>query len=179
MSHEEAKEKESESDSEIEVRISSLMIESSKKKRLKKFAFFNEQGESFLMTELIDLLGLDVVKNMYKAKVKYDKYYDKTLNRKTLGKITNCDLLSRGNGPITLKVHMDDGFDETIQNFKASDLHLGKGPITLKVYRDDGSDETIQNFKASDLHLGEWREVMNVCPNRTGEGWTTIYSQIN
>ncbi|GJS05787.1 hypothetical protein Tco_0322295 [Tanacetum coccineum] len=47
------------------------------------------------------------------------------------------------------------------------------------VYREDGSDEIIQNFKASDLHLSEWREVMNVCPKRTGAGWTTIYSQIN
>ncbi|GKF40633.1 hypothetical protein Tco_0123975, partial [Tanacetum coccineum] len=43
---------------------------------------------------------------------------------------------------------------------------------------DDGSDETIQNFKASDFHLVEWREVMHVYPKRTGAGWTTIYSQI-
>ncbi|GJV14980.1 hypothetical protein Tco_1360303 [Tanacetum coccineum] len=55
------------------------------------------------------------------------------LNRRALGKIINCDVLSKG-----------------------------KGPITLKVYRDDGSDETIPNFKASDLHLSEWREVMQL-----------------
>nr|GEZ07760.1 hypothetical protein [Tanacetum cinerariifolium] len=81
---------------------------------------------------------------MYKAKVKYDKYYDKMLNMKALGKITNYDVLSRG-----------------------------KGLITLKVYREDGSDEIIQNFKSSDLHLGEWREVTNVCPNRTISRWST------
>ncbi|GKD64973.1 hypothetical protein Tco_1307081, partial [Tanacetum coccineum] len=52
------------------------------------------------------------------------------------------------------------------------------GPITLKVYRDDGSNETIPNFKASDLHLSKWREVMQVCPKRTRARWTTIYGQI-
>ncbi|GKB59927.1 hypothetical protein Tco_0916113 [Tanacetum coccineum] len=100
--------------------------------------------------ELVDLLGIYVVTNLYKAKLKYDKYCDKMLNRRALGKITNYDVLLKE-----------------------------KGYITLKVYRDDGSDETIQNFMASDLHLSEWREVMNVCPKRTGARWTTIYSQIN
>nr|GFC81872.1 hypothetical protein [Tanacetum cinerariifolium] len=52
---------------------------------------------------------------------------------KALGNITNYDVLSRG-----------------------------KGLITLKVYREDGSNEIIQNFKASDLHLGEWRKVKSV-----------------
>nr|GEZ01564.1 hypothetical protein [Tanacetum cinerariifolium] len=41
---------------------------------------------------------------MYRDKVKYDKYCLKMLNRRALGKITNCDVLSRGNGPITLKM---------------------------------------------------------------------------
>ncbi|GJR22412.1 hypothetical protein Tco_0970939 [Tanacetum coccineum] len=45
-------------------------------------------------------------------------------------------------------------------------------------YMDDGSEEIIQNFKASDLHLGEWKEVMDACPKRTGAGWTTIYTQM-
>ncbi|GKC15832.1 hypothetical protein Tco_1012614 [Tanacetum coccineum] len=40
-----------------------------------------------------------------------------------------------------------------------SDVLTRKGPITLKVYREDGTDEVIPNFKASDLHLGELREV--------------------
>nr|GFB47205.1 hypothetical protein [Tanacetum cinerariifolium] len=74
------------------------MFESSKQKRLKKFAYVNKQGESFLMTEeeiknqkkveqhikvdltkkevelgreeLVDLLRLEVVENVCKAKMK-------------------------------------------------------------------------------------------------------------
>ncbi|GKD58148.1 hypothetical protein Tco_1295657, partial [Tanacetum coccineum] len=176
FSHEEVEEEESESNSEAEVRLIGSLVESSKK-TLKKFAYINEQGETCLMIEeeiknqkkieqtvkanvakdeikqgkeeLIDLLGFDVVVSMYKAKIKYDKYCIKMLNTRAQGKITNYDVLSRGKGTITLKVNTDDGFDEIIQN-----------------------------FKASDLHLGEWREVMKVCPHKTRAGWTTIYSQI-
>ncbi|GJS97959.1 hypothetical protein Tco_0819129 [Tanacetum coccineum] len=81
--------------------------------------------------ELIDLLGLDMVERIYKEKVKYDKYYLKMLNRGASRKITNCDVLSRGKGPITLKVYMDDGYDEIIQNLKASDLHLEELELNL------------------------------------------------
>ncbi|GJU54517.1 hypothetical protein Tco_1228231 [Tanacetum coccineum] len=51
------------------------------------------------------------------------------LNRRMQLRITNCDVLTR------------------------------KRPITLKVYREDGIDEVIPDFKASDLHLNEWREL--------------------
>ncbi|GKC75068.1 hypothetical protein Tco_1125842 [Tanacetum coccineum] len=54
--------------------------------------------------ELIDLLGLEVVERMYKDKMKCDRYCNKMLNRRAQGKITNCDVLSRGKGPITLKM---------------------------------------------------------------------------
>ncbi|GKD18163.1 hypothetical protein Tco_1207321, partial [Tanacetum coccineum] len=70
------------------------------------------------------------------------------LNRRAESRITNCDVLTN------------------------------KGPITLKMYREDGTSEVIPNFKTSDLHLGEWRKVVKACPNRTGKGWKTIYSQI-
>ncbi|GJT23661.1 hypothetical protein Tco_0893598 [Tanacetum coccineum] len=63
-------------------------------------------------------------------------------------RITNCDVLTR------------------------------KRPITLKVYREDGIDEVIPDFKASDLHLSEWREVIHAYPNRKGTRWSTIYGQI-
>ncbi|GJU39760.1 hypothetical protein Tco_1192717 [Tanacetum coccineum] len=46
------------------------------------------------------------------------------------------------------------------------------------VYREDGTNEVISNFKASDLHLSEWREVIKACPNRKIVGWSTIYEQI-
>ncbi|GJT35053.1 hypothetical protein Tco_0925472 [Tanacetum coccineum] len=90
--------------------------------------------------ELIDLLGLKVVNKYYNDKLQYDKYCDKMLNRRAASRITNCDVLNK------------------------------KGPITLKVYREDGTNEIIPNFKASDLHLGEWRKVMEACPKRTVKG---------
>ncbi|GJS91786.1 hypothetical protein Tco_0774422 [Tanacetum coccineum] len=52
--------------------------------------------------ELVDLLGIDVVTGFYKAKLQYDKYCDKRLNRKGQSKITNYDVLTT-KGPITLK----------------------------------------------------------------------------
>ncbi|GKA05729.1 hypothetical protein Tco_0684849 [Tanacetum coccineum] len=154
-------------------RIHGSMVESSKKKELKKFDFVTESGEHVHLTkeyisaqkkieeevkakaarhegeirkeELIDLLSLEVVNKYYNDKLHYDKYYDKMLNRRATSRITNCDVLAR------------------------------KGPITLKVYREDGTSEIIPNFKASDLHLGEWREVMEACPKRTRKGWEIIY----
>ncbi|GKA43877.1 hypothetical protein Tco_0736601 [Tanacetum coccineum] len=63
------------------------------------------------------------------------------------------------------------GFD-VVEN-----MYIDKVPITLKVYRDDGSDEVIQNFKASDLHLGEWKEVIKACPKRTRAGSTKKYKR--
>nr|GEV67100.1 hypothetical protein [Tanacetum cinerariifolium] len=98
--------------------------------------------------ELVDLLGINVIRVFYKAKLQYDKYCDKMLNRTVQSKITIYDVLIR------------------------------KGPITLKVYRTDGTNEIIPNFKASDLYLSEWREVMQVFPNRKEAGWSTIYGQI-
>nr|GEW60750.1 hypothetical protein [Tanacetum cinerariifolium] len=99
LSHEEADEEESESDFKTKVRLTNSLVESSKEKFLKKFAYINEQGESFLMTEdeiktqkkieqtikvdvakaeikkgkeeLIDLLGLEMVERMFKDKGKY------------------------------------------------------------------------------------------------------------
>ncbi|GJV48352.1 hypothetical protein Tco_1438564 [Tanacetum coccineum] len=79
-------------------------------------------------SELVDLLGPEVVKKYYNDMLQYDKYRDKMLNRRAVSRITNCDVLTR------------------------------KGPITLKVYREDGTSEIIPKFKASDLHLSEWRE---------------------
>ncbi|GKA26862.1 hypothetical protein Tco_0712971 [Tanacetum coccineum] len=177
MSHKEVKEEESKTDYEPTIRLTGSMVKSSKKKHLKKFDFVTKKGDHVHLTkeqikeqkrieesikadmakkevemgkeELVNILGIDVVTNVCKVKMKYDKYCDKMLNRRALGKIINCNVLSKG-----------------------------KGLITLKVYRDDGSDETIPNFKASNLNVSEWREVMKVCPKRPGAGWTTIYFKI-
>ncbi|GKB64296.1 hypothetical protein Tco_0920482, partial [Tanacetum coccineum] len=67
-------------------------------------------------------------------------------------------------------------FFEVVTSYYIAELQ--KGPITLKVYREDGNDEVILDFKASDLHLSEWREVMHVCPSRKEARWSTIYEQI-
>ncbi|GKC99526.1 hypothetical protein Tco_1169801 [Tanacetum coccineum] len=91
-------------------------------------------GESFPMTE-------EEIKNQKNVEqdIKTDMSKKEMLNIRAQGRITNYDVLSRGKGPITLKVYMDDGFDEIIQN-----------------------------FKASDLHLGEWREVMQFADHQAG-----------
>nr|GEW27337.1 hypothetical protein [Tanacetum cinerariifolium] len=66
----------------------------------------------------------------------------------------------------------------TVESSKKKELKR-KGPITLKVYREDDTSEINPEFKASDLHLGEWREVVTACPNKKGEGWTSIYKKIH
>ncbi|GJZ74909.1 hypothetical protein Tco_0639374 [Tanacetum coccineum] len=141
------------------VNLTGSKVESSRKKKLKKFDFVTKDGDHIHLIEeqikaqkkieestkaeaakhevevrkeeLVDLLGLDVVSKYYKAKLQYDNYNDKMLNIRAKYRITNCDVLTR------------------------------KGPITLKVYKEDSTNEVIRNFKASDLHLGEWREVSN------------------
>ncbi|GJW93270.1 retrovirus-related pol polyprotein from transposon TNT 1-94 [Tanacetum coccineum] len=148
-----AEEKETKSDSDDEVNLTGSMVESSKKS-IKRFAFSTKGGETVFMTkeqineqkkieesvkanvakkemdlireELVDILGIDVVTSIYRANMKYDRYYDKMLNRRALERITSCDVFSKGKGPITLKVYREDNSDETIPNFKASDLHLAE-----------------------------------------------------
>ncbi|GKC30535.1 hypothetical protein Tco_1037829 [Tanacetum coccineum] len=154
MTHEETEEKEYETDYDAEAKLSGSMgdhvhliseeikeqkwIEESVKADMAK------KEEELKKEESFDLLGIDLVTNVYKAKIKYDKYCDKMLNRRALARIINCDILSKG-----------------------------KGPITLKVYKENGSNEIIPNFKASDLYQAEWREVMQVCSKRTRAGCHT------
>ncbi|GKD87209.1 hypothetical protein Tco_1358363, partial [Tanacetum coccineum] len=151
MSLKDAKEEGSESDSNDTSHLNSFMVESSKKKKLKKFDFVTEGGDHAHLIEeqikeqkrikesakakvakhevevrreeLIDLLVPDVVSKYYKAKLQYDKYCDKMLNRREKSRITNYDAMTR-KGPITLKVYREDGTDKVIPNFKANDLHL-------------------------------------------------------
>ncbi|GJU68737.1 hypothetical protein Tco_1254996 [Tanacetum coccineum] len=105
-------------------------------------------AEPNLHDELVDLLGIDVVTQYYNKKLLYDKYCDKMLKRRKSSKITNCDVLTQ------------------------------KGPISLKVHREDGTNKVISNVKVSDLHLAEWREVVQACPDRKEKGWKTIYGLI-
>ncbi|GKC38389.1 hypothetical protein Tco_1050773 [Tanacetum coccineum] len=165
MSSKDAEELSTKSDSDDETTyVPTFMVESSKKKDLKKFDFVTEDGEHVHLTveqisaqkkieeeakaeaarhegeirkeELIHLLGPEVVNKYYNDKLHYVRYYDNMLNRRAKSRITNCDILIR------------------------------KGPITLKVYREDDISKINPEFKGSDLHLGEWREVAKSCPNK-------------
>nr|GEX49981.1 hypothetical protein [Tanacetum cinerariifolium] len=177
MSSKDAEEEETESNFEDDhTNPADFMVQSSKKKKLKKFSFVTEGGEQIhiivekieeqkrieeslkaelakqevekVKDELVDLMGIDVVTQYYNKKLMYDKYCDKMLKRRKSSKITNCDVLTK------------------------------KDPVTLKVYREDGTNEVISNFKVSDLHLAEWREVVQACPNRKEKEYKTIYGLI-
>ncbi|GKC08474.1 hypothetical protein Tco_1000084 [Tanacetum coccineum] len=82
-------------------------------------------AEPNLHDELVNLLGIDVATQYYNKKLLYDKYCDKMLKRRKSSKITNCDALTQ-KGPISLKVHKEDGTNEVISNAKVSDLHLAE-----------------------------------------------------
>ncbi|GKD30907.1 hypothetical protein Tco_1241685, partial [Tanacetum coccineum] len=105
----------------------------------------NPVTENAELANLVDLIGIDVVKEYLNKKLLYNKYCDKMLKRKKNPKITNCEVLTK------------------------------KGPITLKIYREDGFEEVISNLKVSDLHLAEWREVIQVFSDKSEKGWKTIY----
>nr|GEV00087.1 hypothetical protein [Tanacetum cinerariifolium] len=142
----------SDSDDET-ICVPGYMVESSKKRDMKKFNFVTKDGEIVHLTEeqisaqkkieeeakaeatrcegekrkeeLIDLLGREMVNKYYNNKLQYDRYCDKMLNRRAKLRITNGDILTR-KGPITLKVYREEDISEIIFEFKASDLHLGE-----------------------------------------------------
>ncbi|GKE51922.1 hypothetical protein Tco_1487078, partial [Tanacetum coccineum] len=159
MSSKDAEEVSTKSDSDDETtHVPSFMVESSKKKDLKKFDFVTEDREHVHLTEeqinaqknideeakakaarregemrkeeLIDLLGPEVVNKYYNDKLQYDRYCDKMLNRRAKSRITNCDILTR-KGPITLNLYREDDTSELIPEFKASNLHLVELGINL------------------------------------------------
>nr|GEZ23467.1 retrotransposable element Tf2 [Tanacetum cinerariifolium] len=160
MSSEEAEKESTKSDSDEEVHVTGSMVKSYKEKKLKKFDFVNKDGRHIYLSEeqinnqkkleeeakaevdkqegevrkaeLIDLLGLEVVRKYYNYKLQYDRYYDKMLNRRAELRITNCDVLTR-KGPITFKVYKEDGTYEVIPNFKVSDLHFGEKYIRVSL----------------------------------------------
>ncbi|GJT73851.1 hypothetical protein Tco_1033137 [Tanacetum coccineum] len=134
MSSKDAVKEGSDSKSDDTTNLTGSRVESSRKKKLKKFDFVTEDGDHVYLTkeqikeqkrieeyvkaeaakhevevrkeELVDLLGPDVVSKYYKAKLQYDKYCDKMLNIRTNSRITNCDVLTR-KGPITQKDPLD------------------------------------------------------------------------
>nr|GEX56799.1 putative reverse transcriptase domain-containing protein [Tanacetum cinerariifolium] len=119
MANKETKEEESKIDYEPAVKLTSFMVESSKKKKLKKIkesvkVEMAKKEEVMGTKEIVNLLGIDVVTNVYKAMVKYDKYYDKMLNRRVQSRIRNYDVLTR-KGPITQKTRMEDVHEQVLE----------------------------------------------------------------
>ncbi|GJS38351.1 hypothetical protein Tco_0563394 [Tanacetum coccineum] len=111
-------------------------------------AEWEKDADTYLKNELVDLLGIDIVRQYYNKKLLYEKYCETMKKRRQSSKIINCDVLTK------------------------------KGHISLKVYREDGTAEVIKKFKASDLQLAECREVVQACPDRKEKGWKTIYELI-
>nr|GEZ22535.1 hypothetical protein [Tanacetum cinerariifolium] len=131
MSLEEAEKESTENNFDEEAHVTGSMVKSFKEKKLKKFDFVTEDGRNINLskeqinnqkkleeeakaeaakqerevrkTDLIDLLGPEVVHKYYNYKLQYDRYCDKMLNRGVDLRITNCDVLIR-NGLITFKV---------------------------------------------------------------------------
>nr|GEU82782.1 hypothetical protein [Tanacetum cinerariifolium] len=108
----------SDSDDDETRHVLGSMVESSKKKELKKFDFITKDGEHIHLTE-------EQINQQKKIKEEYDRYCDKMLNRRVKSRITNFDILTR-KGPVTLKLYREDYTSEIIPEFKASDSHLGK-----------------------------------------------------
>ncbi|GKB41896.1 hypothetical protein Tco_0886838 [Tanacetum coccineum] len=144
MSSKIAKEEETESNSDDDAnKLTGLMVESSKQKKLKKFDYVNKKAKrkkEEMKDELINLLGVDVVKKYYKTKLQYDKHCDKMLNRRAQSRITNYDVLTR-KGLITLKDPLD-RLNELARKEKkhADDIH--------DIFRQDFV--TLENFKDFD-----------------------------
>ncbi|GJS54441.1 putative ribonuclease H-like domain-containing protein [Tanacetum coccineum] len=154
----------SDSESNDIVNLTGSKVESSRKKELKKFDFVTKDGDHIHLIEeqikaqnkieestkaeaakhevevrkeeQVNLLGPDVVSKYYKAKLQYDNYCEKMLNKRAKSRIINYDVLTR-KGPITLKVYREDGTSEVIPNFKASDLHLANKRLKSSVQYED------------------------------------------
>ncbi|GKA54122.1 hypothetical protein Tco_0753071 [Tanacetum coccineum] len=116
MSLKDAEEESTESDYDDEtIHLPGSMVESSKKKELKRFDFVTEDGEHVHLT-----------KEQVSAQKKIEEEAKaKAGRREAKSRITNCDILTR-KGPITLKVYREDDSSEIIPEFKASNLQLGK-----------------------------------------------------
>nr|GEU46685.1 hypothetical protein [Tanacetum cinerariifolium] len=113
-----------------EVRNNKIFVFKPKEKVVEEAGKKKEHGESFLMTE-------EEIKNQ--KKVEQDIKVDLSKKVVDLGREELVDLLG----------------SEVVEMYIKLKLSM-----TITASRDDGFDEIIQNFKASDLHLGEWMELM-------------------
>nr|GEV76269.1 retrovirus-related Pol polyprotein from transposon TNT 1-94 [Tanacetum cinerariifolium] len=64
-----------------------------------------KDADTNLKNELVDLLGIDVVRQYYNKKVLYERYCEKMKKRRQSSKIINCDVLTK-KVPISLKIYI-------------------------------------------------------------------------
>nr|GEY65192.1 hypothetical protein [Tanacetum cinerariifolium] len=120
MSSKDAKDEGSDSESDDDNLIGSR-VKSSKHKKLKKFNYVIEKGEHIHLTkeQINDQKRLKEIAKAKMVKIQEDVTKEEWINLLGLNVVTK-------KGPITLKVYKEDGTDEVIPNFKASDVHLEK-----------------------------------------------------
>ncbi|GJV86208.1 hypothetical protein Tco_1530146 [Tanacetum coccineum] len=125
-SSKDVKEDGSESDFDNTIHLTSSMVESLKKKKLKKFDFVTEGGDHVHLTK-------EQIKEQKRieesAKAKAAKH-EVEVRKEELVDLLGLDMTSK-KGLITPKVYREDGTSEVILNFKASDLHLAEQGIEL------------------------------------------------
>ncbi|GJT30507.1 hypothetical protein Tco_0910782 [Tanacetum coccineum] len=155
MSSKDAKEEDTGSNSNEDANLTAKQIKEQKRFEELVKADLAKQEVKLGRHELVDLLGIDVVKGFYKAKLQYDKHCDRMLNRRVQSRIKNYDVLTR-KGPITLKdpldklndlarkkrKHADDIHDyfRSTKKFKSSDF------VTIE-YFEDFSNEMMYTIK--------------------------------
>nr|GEU62017.1 hypothetical protein [Tanacetum cinerariifolium] len=115
------KEEETKSNSENDdANPANSMVESSKKKKLKRFDFVTKGGEHvhFTAKKIKEQKRIEESLKAELAKQEVEKV------KKDLFDLMGIDVVTKG--PITLKVYREDGTTEVIPKFKNSDLHLAE-----------------------------------------------------
>ncbi|GJZ17014.1 reverse transcriptase domain-containing protein, partial [Tanacetum coccineum] len=117
-----------------------------------------KDAEINLQNELVDLLGIDVVKQYHNKKLLFDKYYDKMLKRRKSSKIINYDVLTQ-KGPILIKVYREDRTIEVIANFKFESLKF----LQRQLFR------SLEDWEVSSLQfMQRFQETNSSAVGRTG-----------
>ncbi|GKB35074.1 hypothetical protein Tco_0880016 [Tanacetum coccineum] len=121
MSSKDDEEEGNESDYDDTIHLTGSMVESSKKKKLKKFDFFTEGGDHvhLIKEQIKEQKRIEESTKAEAAK------HEVEVRREELVDLFGPDMVSK-KGPITLKVYIEDDTNEVISNFKASDLHLAE-----------------------------------------------------
>ncbi|GJZ92621.1 hypothetical protein Tco_0664686, partial [Tanacetum coccineum] len=130
MSSKDAKEVSTEIESDDETtQVPGSMVESYKKKELKKFNFVTESGEHVYLTK--EQISAQKKINE-EVKVKATRR-EGEIRKEELIDLLGLEVMNK-KGPITLKVYREDDISKIIVEFKASDLHLGEWREVVTAY---------------------------------------------